>query len=203
MKKLTAAINIFYKFAIQNTRTELKIQIEENIKNMNFSDKQVILMRGISGAGKSEAINTIKKLYPETKIVSADFYFMKDETGNVKENIYNFDPSKLREAHGESQSQFKTYLEGGQSPIIVDNTNLRKWEMEFYIKTANELGYNYKIINIDTPVDIIKKRQKNRGVKEVPEQAVDRMNQALQTEELPDDIKDRMHTFEGYSKEDL
>lgn len=203
MKKIAKAINLFVKYAIQNTREELRSYIVNNIKNMNFSDKQVVLMRGISGAGKSETIKIIQKLYPGTKIVSADFYFMKDPEGNIKDDVYNFDPTKLKDAHGESQAQFKHYLDNNVSPVIVDNTNLRKWEMEFYINTAQEYGYDYKIINIDTPVDIIKRRQKGRGVKEVPEAAIDRMKGALEQEQLPEDIKNKMTTFEGYSKEEL
>lgn len=103
--------------------------VYENLMN----DKKLYIMRGISGGGKSY---TAQQLAPKENIFSTDDYFGVN---------YDFDPSKLGEAHAWNQKRVAKAMEEGMSPIVVDNTNTQKWEMEPYIKVADKLGYIWSI----------------------------------------------------------
>lgn len=108
----------------------------------------VIIMRGISGSGKStfakELSYKFKSAWLYTHTVSADDYFSKS-------GKYEFDPSKLGSAHNECLSDYLDELlklklgnnrnkEGKDSfphqLIIVDNTNLCAAEIAPYYALA-------------------------------------------------------------------
>jgi AAA domain len=104
--------------------------------------RQVIILSGISGSGKS---TYAEKLLQHTRgvKVSADHYFMKGDT-------YTFDPSKLEEAHNDCFRRFIGFLiEGGSflgaDMIVVDNTNTTVWEISPYVLGATTFGYQPEI----------------------------------------------------------
>lgn len=120
-------------------------------------NKKVIVMSGIPGSGKSTwATNN----YSKALYCSADNYFIKD-------GLYDFDASKLSKAHNycmkkflesidyleneqESEEEFNTRLEqDGWDPIIVvDNTNLSKWEASPYIAVAKAKDFEIEVVRI-------------------------------------------------------
>lgn len=68
--------------------------------------------------------------------VEADMYFM-DDKGN-----YNFDASKLRNAHDWCQKQTESYMgPHGFETVIVSNTFTQEWEMKPYYELAEKYGY--------------------------------------------------------------
>lgn len=109
--------------------------------------KILVLMRGMPGSGKSTlARHLLQKanLDPKEHIVSADDYFT-DRWGN-----YNFDRSKLSDAHADCQSCAKSLMMKSFAPIIVDNTNIRLWEMEPFCVNAVDHGYIVQILEPTT-----------------------------------------------------
>lgn len=95
--------------------------------------KTLILLRGLPGSGKStlaESITDIKSL-----IFSADMYF-EDDNGN-----YNFDATKLKEAHQWCRDKVQSSMKWFKTPIVVANTFTQEWEMENYFSLAKEYGY--------------------------------------------------------------
>jgi hypothetical protein len=96
--------------------------------------KTVILLRSVSGAGKS----TLADLLASNEgwvSVCADYYF-EDDAGN-----YNFDASKLGEAHRMCQENFMYWLNHTDAKcIIVANTNTKEKDFAFYEKAAKEAG---------------------------------------------------------------
>ena len=101
--------------------------------------KNLYLIRGIPGSGNS---TFARKIWNEYAICEADKYFINKETGE-----YNFDISKIKEAHQwcrdevetrmkDNQINFQYYLE-----IVVSNTFTQEWEMEPYFKLAEKYGY--------------------------------------------------------------
>jgi predicted kinase len=96
--------------------------------------KELILLRGLPGAGKS----TLAKMLVGDKSYchkEADMYFV-DGAGN-----YKFDPSKLKEAHEWCKSEIEFVMKYDHSPVVVSNTFTQEWEMESYYKLANQYGY--------------------------------------------------------------
>jgi predicted kinase len=115
----------------------------------------VILLRSVSGAGKS----TFANLLAENEgyvVVSADDYFT-DADGN-----YNFDASKLGEAHRSCQENFMYWLTYTDAKcIIVANTNTKERDFSFYENAAKEHGAMFISL-------IVENRHGNTDVHQVP-----------------------------------
>ena len=96
--------------------------------------KELFLLRGLPGSGKS----TLAKMLVGDKDYchkEADMYFMGRD-GN-----YNFNPSKLRDAHKWCQEEIEFVMKYEHSPVVVSNTFTQEWEMEEYYKLAEAYGY--------------------------------------------------------------
>jgi predicted kinase len=96
-------------------------------------EKNLILLRGLPGSGKS----TLAKLLVDKDYChkEADMFFV-DREGN-----YNFDPSKIKDAHSWCKGEVAHLMKYEHSPIVVSNTFTQEWEMDDYYKMAEELGY--------------------------------------------------------------
>lgn len=95
--------------------------------------KQVILVRGSSGAGKSTWIKTNA---PTATVCSADDFFVAHGNGT-----YKFNPSLLGRAHKACLSKFESALSAGDELIVVDNTNIRRSWYKDYVRLAHLAGY--------------------------------------------------------------
>ena len=99
--------------------------------------KQVKILAGISGSGKS----TYSNLFQSAHICSADKFFT-DADGN-----YNFNPALLGGAHGACLRDFAGWLQtGGSDLLIVDNTNTTVAEVAPYAALALAFGYELEIV---------------------------------------------------------
>lgn len=98
----------------------------------------VIILRGISGAGKS---TYTEANFPNATVCSADKFFIKD-------GVYKFDPTKLGNAHAWCGDQFGQALKRGDETIVVDNTNTKLWEMKNYLETAARFGCEVKVVRL-------------------------------------------------------
>jgi predicted kinase len=106
-------------------------------------NKILTLVRGLPGSGKSTFANFIWNDYA---ICEADKFFV-DSEGN-----YNFDATKLRQAHEWCRNQVETRMKDNENnpqyypEIVVSNTFTQEWEMEAYYKLAEQ--YKYKVFSI-------------------------------------------------------
>ena len=101
-------------------------------------EKILTICRGISGSGKSTFAKTLGGQHYE-----ADMYFI-DEEGN-----YNFDVTKIKDAHQWCQSFVETDMVLEYPKIVVSNTFTQEWEMEPYFKLAKEYGYTVFTIVVE------------------------------------------------------
>lgn len=114
-------------------------------------EKNLILVRGISGSGKTTFAELIA-----TNVFSADDYFT-DALGN-----YNFDATYLPTAHDACKARTEEAMKKGESKICVANTFTTEWEMAPYFKLAEK--YNYRIFTV-----IMENRHGGTNVHDVPE----------------------------------
>jgi hypothetical protein len=91
--------------------------------------KDLYLLRGIPGSGKSSLAKSIGGVHYE-----ADMYFMVD-------GKYQFDVSKLKLAHNWCAIQVQKAMVDDEPKIIVSNTFTQEWEMQTYYELAKMHGY--------------------------------------------------------------
>lgn len=92
-------------------------------------EKKMILMRGVSGSGKSYKAKQLAKTNPKSVVFSTDDFF--EVNGK-----YEFDGSKIGEYHQKNQDRTYQALKDGVPLVIIDNTNIRLWEMRKYVEMA-------------------------------------------------------------------
>lgn len=130
--------------------------------------KKLILVRGPSGSGKTTYARTlVPPGFDEADCMVAADDYMVDADG-----VYDFDPSRLKEAHGKAQARVKELLMLESAPVIIaHNTFVKLWEMRPYLDMAKEYGY-------DVHVHRMTKRYGN--VHDVPESVVDRHHREME-----------------------
>ena len=129
--------------------------------------KNLYIVRGLPGSGKS---TFAKKLVGDDFLVcEADKYFIDKETGE-----YNFDFTKIKEAHKFCQDTVETYMKDSllndqfYQDIAVSNTFTQEWEMKPYFELAKQYGYQVTSLIVEN---------RHGGVNEhgVPEDKIEQM----------------------------
>jgi predicted kinase len=105
--------------------------------------KNLYLLRGLPGSGKSTLAKQLGGSHFE-----ADKYFI-GENGE-----YNFDGSKLKEAHQWCQdsvvnAMVLNHTTGEHETIVISNTFTQEWEMKPYMDIAKEWGYRVFTIIVE------------------------------------------------------
>lgn len=137
---------------------------------------KVIVLSGISGAGKSTRVKKLKERFVVV-VVSADDYFMKD-------GVYQFNPKELTQAHA---ACFKSFLEAIQESdptveyLVVDNTNLSVEEISPYMLAAAAYGLEAEIQTVVAPLSVAA----SRNVHGVPMTSSQNQWNKLQSRRLP------------------
>jgi len=130
--------------------------------------KTLILLRGLPGSGKS----TFARYMFSNNVFEADQYFY-DHDGN-----YNFDSTKLKEAHQDCQKRVEALMEISDSTqygkeIVVANTFTQEWEMQPYFDLASK--YNYGVFSL-----IVENRHNGINIHNVPEDKLKQMANRFQ-----------------------
>lgn len=111
---------------------------------MGKGKMRLILLRGISGSGKS---TFIERFLPDAYVCSADHFF-------INEGVYQFNRRQLGIAHKVCQDKFKQALKDRVPLIVIDNTNTMLKEMTPYVKPAKRQGYRIECVRLNTPLEI-------------------------------------------------
>lgn len=130
--------------------------------------KILYIIRGASGAGKSTFAQTLG-----CPVFEADMFFIKD-------GVYNFEGSKIKEAHTWCQLQVEEAMKFNKdtygldnSEIAVSNTFTQEWEMEPYFKLAEK--YGYKVFSL-----IVENRHGGENTHGVPPEKVEVMKKRFE-----------------------
>ena len=135
----------------------------------NETQGELILLRGLPGSGKTTLAKIILQLRStdEPEILSADDFF------EDKEGDYNFDPTKLKEAHNYCQFRCSERMRQQKARIVVANTFTQEWEMDEYFKMAER--YNYRVHTV-----VVENRHGNENIHGVPEDKLQQMKNRFQ-----------------------
>ena len=137
-----------------------------NYNNHSGMNKELFLLRGLPGAGKS----TLAKMLVGDKDYchkEADMYFI-DGDGN-----YKFDFSLIKEAHDWCQGEVE-FLMKYEHRIVVSNTFTQEWEMQAYYDLAESYGYRVHSL-------IVENRHGGVNSHNVPEETLEKMKQRFET----------------------
>lgn len=124
----------------------------------------LLLLRGIPGSGKS-TLGEIILNCPQSStnsVLSADDLFV-DSSGN-----YNFDSTRIKEAHNLCQQKCAEKMKIGLYKIVVANTFTQEWEMKPYYEMAER--YNYRVHSI-----IVENRHGSVNIHDVPDEKLHQM----------------------------
>jgi predicted kinase len=131
-----------------------------------MTEKTLYIVRGLPGSGKS---TFAKKLVGDDFLVcEADKYFT-DVEGN-----YNFDITKIKDAHKWCHDRVETYMKDSlvnnqfYREIAVSNTFTQEWEMKPYYLLAEK--YGYKVFCV-----IVENRHGGTNLHDVPEDKLEIM----------------------------
>jgi predicted kinase len=123
----------------------------------------LIILRGLPGSGKT----SFAKYMFSNNVFEADQYFY-DENGN-----YNFDATKLHDAHMNCQNRVEKLMQMSSttqygSEIVVSNTSTTEKELKPYYDLAEK--YDYKVVSL-----IVENRHGSKNVHNVPDEKLEQM----------------------------
>lgn len=126
--------------------------------------KRLIILRGVSGAGKSTVADMMAEdLWP---VCEADkFHYTED-------GVYDWKPENVHAAHKWCQDKVKEAMEQGFLKIIVSNTSTTEKELTPYLDLAEE--YEYQVVSL-----VVENRHGNNSIHDVPQNIRDTQEKRL------------------------
>lgn len=118
------------------------------------------LIRGLPGSGKSTFAKSLLDKFLVQRVYEADQYF-------VQNGEYQFDPTKLEQAHQQCKRNTWLALYEGMS-VAVSNTSCADWEVETYATIAQETEANFVSI-------ILENRHGGKNIHGCPDAKVEQM----------------------------
>lgn len=128
--------------------------------------KQLIILRGVSGAGKSTVAEIISEGY--WPICEADQYHYTEN------DVYDWKPENVGKAHAWCQSIVRDAMASNIKKIIVSNTSTTEKELKPYFTLAEEFGY--QVISL-----VVENRHGNDSIHEVPQHIRDQQEKRLRS----------------------
>ena len=129
--------------------------------------KNVIILRGVSGSGKSTFASMLARHNSGAVVVTADDYFT-DSWG-----LYKFDASKLGAAHAHCFKRFQNALFNCDvNTVIVANTNTSPKDFKNYVDVAEAYGAYVTYV-------VLENRHGNNDVHNVPSEVKERQRNTL------------------------
>ena len=116
--------------------------------------KTLYILRGVSGSGKTTLAYTLENSLVDAHSYAADDYF-------TNEGIYEFEASKLKDAHFWCKTMVEVDMKRDRVNIIVHNTNTSEREIKPYTDLADKFGY--KVVSL-----VVENRHGSRSVHDVP-----------------------------------
>lgn len=147
-----------------------------------MNNKTLHIMRGVSGAGKSTKVREIiGELSQNDFAIHSTDSVIEREYGGIEGYRKLFsdmhetkDFTRLGEAHNQNKREARKSMAQGIANVIIDNTNLQKWEFHTYVKIGEEFGYTAVIHNVSYG-DLTPEELAERNKHGVPVDIINRM----------------------------
>ena len=112
--------------------------------------KTLYIVRGLPGSGKSTFAQSL-----DCPVFEADMFFVNSQ------GVYNFDFTKIKDAHSWCQEMVEDHMFNQDEKIAVSNTFTQEWEMKPYYDMAKT--YGYKVFSV-----VVENRHGGENVHGVP-----------------------------------
>ncbi|KAM9437074.1 NEDD4-binding protein 2-like 1 isoform 4-T4 [Salvelinus alpinus] len=102
--------------------------------------------------------------------------FSTDDYFRVNGKMVGFHKKYLQEAHEWNRNRVLQAIRGKVHPIVIDNTNMYKWEMWPYVRMAFRRGYWIEFEDLPViPLEIL-----NSWCPQIPMEVLERMNEGYE-----------------------
>ncbi|KAG9491936.1 hypothetical protein GDO78_000438 [Eleutherodactylus coqui] len=139
-------------------------------RSRDQSKRKMVLLRGVPGSGKSTLARTLLRESPDGVVLSTDDYFWQ-------ENVYAYDVTLLGDAHNWNQDRARRALDDSRPLVVIDNTNIKAWEMKPYVQMAVDRGYGVEFLEPDTWWKQDSHELEKRNTHRVPRETISKMLQ--------------------------
>ncbi|XP_068711071.1 2',3'-cyclic-nucleotide 3'-phosphodiesterase-like isoform X1 [Montipora foliosa] len=109
------------------------------------NSKVMFIMRGLPGSGKSTIANQIKKLYGDLAVICSADNFRINHEGE-----YTWKPEEYGMPHLMCEEKARQACQKELPVVIIDNTNIKKRLLYWYIDTARSNGYYVVLVEPET-----------------------------------------------------
>lgn len=134
---------------------------------------KLVIMRGVSGSGKSTKARELTEKDSDSIICSADDFFMKS-------GRYCFEAKDLGRAHAWCLGKVAAAMEIGVRLIVLDNTNTQRWEYQPYLTLAAAEGYEVEFQLVGDLDEASLERYAQRNAHGVPLEVIQKQAQRFQ-----------------------
>jgi len=148
--------------------------------------KNLIIVRGLPGSGKSTAAETHSAIYVERHFLDWTGQFQPSWYASADEywgTPYNFVPEKLSEAHLYCRLSTLVGMKHQAENVYVDNTNIKKKDYQVYLDLAAEHGYTCQFLESGTPWAWDVDECTKRNIHKVPREVIQRMKDNYEVDE--------------------
>lgn len=139
----------------------------------NKEMKELILLRGLPGSGKSTFADFLSDFYQYIGIsrhLEADMY-------HIINGEYNWKAEDVKAAHKWCQYETEEWMKWAEKHrddlIIVSNTFTQEWEMKPYYELAEK--YRYRVYSL-----IVENRHEGLNIHNVPEEVLNKMEKRFE-----------------------
>ena len=121
--------------------------------------KELIILRGIPGSGKSSFAELLKPM--GAFIIAADDFHMVD-------GVYDWKPERVKWCHTLCRNTVEAEMHSSNPMIVVHNTFTTEKEMKPYFELATRYGYLVRSL-------VVENRHGNKNIHNVPDSTLDAM----------------------------
>lgn len=143
-------------------------------------------MQGVPGSGKSTYVRLLSdRLKAETLSTDEDWATVSirstDDYRYGECGHYFHDVEQNALFHRKTQQDAADDMRNGVNYVVVDNTNIERWQAEPYIMLAKIYDYDVDVIRIDPGLAVAKKRNATRSIeRRVPDHVIEDMHSRME-----------------------
>lgn len=130
---------------------------------LNNHGRVMFIIRGPSGTRKHKMASMFLSKYPSSEVYCADDYFAEPFAPGIKSR------ENLKTSHHYCEEKALKACQESKSPIVIKNTSIRKWEMQYYINLAIEYCYTTIMVVMTRKLRVTSKvleKTNTQGLKE-------------------------------------